>query len=405
MFENILGQEAVVTRIMEDVGTQALPGAVLFNGPEYAGKLSTALELARSLSCTQKNAPWNCSCLSCRQHRVLMSPYTLMLGHRYFADEIRLCGKSLSGDDREGNRYLFLRAVRKLTNRFEPLLWEGEDQKLGKASRIIDEIEESLDPLQPGRPGTGEKERAGILEKLYGETDKLLQLLPADGATVNMIRRLTAWTHISGGDSRKTIIIENAERLNDAASNSLLKILEEPPTKTNFILTTTRLTGLMPTLRSRLRVYTFPQRSQKTEQEVLNRIFRIQGSEYAGLRDVFLGIRTGDELSVTEAAQTLFDLVQNGGEGAYLRLRSFVTAFTALPPQSRREAVRHVLQETGGLFRNCLASPQGEQPHSPEWYQAMLQRIDLQYQRLEGYNIGPETVFEQIFFGGILKDA
>jgi hypothetical protein len=50
---------------------------------------------------------------------------------------------------------------------------------------------------------------------------------------------------------KRVIIIEKAERLSLEAQNALLKTLEEPPKDTLIILTTTHVSGLLPTIRSR----------------------------------------------------------------------------------------------------------------------------------------------------------
>ena len=51
--------------------------------------------------------------------------------------------------------------------------------------------------------------------------------------------------------ARRVFIIDPADRLNVSAANSLLKLLEEPPTLLTTILTTETLHSLLPTIRSR----------------------------------------------------------------------------------------------------------------------------------------------------------
>ena len=55
------------------------------------------------------------------------------------------------------------------------------------------------------------------------------------------------------GDWR-VILIDSVDELNTAASNALLKLLEEPPAKTLFLLVTHQLSNVLPTIRSRTRV-------------------------------------------------------------------------------------------------------------------------------------------------------
>ena len=52
-------------------------------------------------------------------------------------------------------------------------------------------------------------------------------------------------------DRFRVIIIEEAEKLSDEASNALLKILEEPPEGNIFVLTSSQHYQLLPTIRSR----------------------------------------------------------------------------------------------------------------------------------------------------------
>ena len=57
--------------------------------------------------------------------------------------------------------------------------------------------------------------------------------------------------------SHKFIIIESVETLNNAVSNALLKILEEPPRHIIFILLTEQMSALRPTIRSRCQQFIF----------------------------------------------------------------------------------------------------------------------------------------------------
>ena len=50
---------------------------------------------------------------------------------------------------------------------------------------------------------------------------------------------------------RKVVLISDADRMSSAASNSLLKMLEEPPEWARFVLTTNALSQLQATIRSR----------------------------------------------------------------------------------------------------------------------------------------------------------
>lgn len=52
-------------------------------------------------------------------------------------------------------------------------------------------------------------------------------------------------------------IIDDADKMNDSASNALLKTLEEPPASTHIFLITSRVESLLPTIRSRCQTLRF----------------------------------------------------------------------------------------------------------------------------------------------------
>jgi DNA polymerase-3 subunit delta' len=69
---------------------------------------------------------------------------------------------------------------------------------------------------------------------------------------IEQIRDLSDWAALTthrGGP--RVIVIEPAESLNAPASNALLKLLEEPPPRTVFVLVSHRVDETLPTLRSR----------------------------------------------------------------------------------------------------------------------------------------------------------
>ena len=59
--------------------------------------------------------------------------------------------------------------------------------------------------------------------------------------------------HTSAGDGWRIVIIDQADMLNEAAQNAVLKILEEPPARALIVLTTSQPGRLLPTIRSRCR--------------------------------------------------------------------------------------------------------------------------------------------------------
>jgi DNA polymerase-3 subunit gamma/tau len=91
---------------------------------------------------------------------------------------------------------------------------------------------------------------------------------------VAQIRRAAYWGHLAPSGRRKLLVIENADRMQDGARNSLLKTLEEPPDRLTIVLTSSRREAILPTLLSRLRPYRFMKRDEKTEAEVIRKVYK-----------------------------------------------------------------------------------------------------------------------------------
>ena len=72
--------------------------------------------------------------------------------------------------------------------------------------------------------------------------------------------------------ARRLFIVEDADKLNEASSNALLKTLEEPPPTTHLALITSRPAALLPTIRSRCQTLRFaPLAAAEIEAHLLRR--------------------------------------------------------------------------------------------------------------------------------------
>ena len=80
---------------------------------------------------------------------------------------------------------------------------------------------------------------------------------------IELIRELKNFFELSSHkkEGKKVAVIYDAHQMNLAASNALLKILEEPPNNSIVILTTSNLSNLLPTIKSRSRLESFPKPS------------------------------------------------------------------------------------------------------------------------------------------------
>ncbi len=321
MFDNLLFQSAAKL-LEDDILSSKLPGAVLFSGNDSCGKLTAALETARVLSCSASpRGKWSCTCPSCLKHKALVSPNLLLLGPRDCSLEIHAACRafinSVSMNDSHvtATRYLFLRAVRKLENRFHQALWQDSD-KLNKIAVITSELDEYMEELDIEHELPELKDVEKSAQKIVELCEKLESEFLYDSIPVLQIRNLSSWARIGAASGTKVVIIEKAERMLEGVRNALLKILEEPPANTLFILTTSRRNAVMPTILSRLRNYSFSSRTQEQEREIIERVFHdgsvapsTDGSLIQNYLEGFLPVRPE---AIEKRAFDFFDQVFNG---------------------------------------------------------------------------------------------
>ena len=303
MFENVLGQPASLA-LISDIETGVLARAMLFQGPPASGKGTAALELGRVISCEAGydkpgvsgtsaiagKADWNCSCPACSRHRLLLHSDLLCLGPKSFSAEIAasagtfirealapretLAPREASKEATGPGRILFIRSVRKLLARFNPVLWE-DDSRGAKVLPMANSLEESLNELASIKTSAMEESSLkkladGIIKDAY----KLESEGMSDTIPIGQLRRAAYWSRLAPEGRGKLLIIENADRMQDEARNSLLKLLEEPPARLHCVLASSRPGSLLPTIISRLRPYSFHSRGSAIEAEVIRRIFK-----------------------------------------------------------------------------------------------------------------------------------
>ena len=107
---------------------------------------------------------------------------------------------------------------------------------------------------------------------MYTATAKLENFM-YESVPVAQIRRINAWARYRTDSGKKVVILENADKMQEAGRNALLKILEEPPEDVIFVLTTKRRNAVMPTILSRVRTYHFVERKREEEAVVIQRVF------------------------------------------------------------------------------------------------------------------------------------
>ncbi len=120
----------------------------------------------------------------------------------------------------------------------------------GKTStaRILAKALNCIDPSGDGEP-CGSCDSCANFES--GTSMDLVELDAASNNNVANIREITANAALGSPGKRKVYLLDEVHMLTAAASNALLKTLEEPPDHVIFVLATTDPQKVLPTIRSR----------------------------------------------------------------------------------------------------------------------------------------------------------
>ena len=184
---------------------------------------------------------------------------------------------------------------------------------------------------------------------------------------------------------RRFLLVADAERLNPAAQNALLKTLEEPPPATVIFFTTARPEALLETVLSRARLLRTGALEEAACRRVLERL-GLKGAEAAFLAEVALG-SPGRALSfrqvagsVREAADRMLRALEEGLDAAGCARPVTDTLAGLETPAERRLFLRALLSVLGSIYRRRLG-PQGSEPLGSvvscltEAYRAVLQNV------------------------------
>ena len=403
MFDNLLYQP--VSSLLEtDIIQNQLPQSLLLSGKEASGKLTCALEIARILDCTGDEngvkGNWLCQCNSCLKHKQLGATNLIIAGPRDCILEIGAAKKTLinavynQASYLMAARYLFLRSVRKLTLRFSPVLWE-EDDKASKVSSLIAAIDEDMEEILPPR----DLPEISKLEKLVNSIEENCQKLESsylyNSIPVSQVRRLSVWARLTSADtSKKTIIIENADKMQESVRNALLKILEEPPADCMFILTTTNRGAVMPTILSRVRTYNFYQRTVPQQLEVIKRVFHDDDTNFNNISEYLNGFLPVSREQIKNNAKLFFDSLYHGKNPDIQQIAKNLNNFQ--PKLLLRNFLSLVLQEMG-LYLKQENLSQTDLAKRTAYAEKLQKAIQSAYNNITIFNINPVSALETVY--------
>ncbi len=201
LFADVIGLDDLKKRLIQSVKESRVPHAQLFLGPEGCGKLPLALAYAQYINCTNRSESDSCGmCPSCKKFMSLTHPDL---------------------------HFVFPTATTKKVD------------KNPESDLFITEWREYLADCQ------GYADLSDWFVKLDIENKQGI-INVRDAATI--MRKLSFKAYEA---EYKVAIIWMAEKLNAQSANKLLKLIEEPPEKTLFILIAEHQEELLTTIRSR----------------------------------------------------------------------------------------------------------------------------------------------------------
>lgn len=161
---------------------------------------------------------------------------------------------------------------------------------------------------------------------------------PSEVIRIEQVRELQAGLQFHPLEAPvKFAIVDEADRMSESTANSLLKILEEPPPSTHFVLISTMPHALLPTIRSRTSRMDFGPLSDEEIAEVLTRdgkVTRAEAQKIARLSVGSLGAALSCDPDFVNQTMGRFLALMRKGSSADI----FETAdeWSHLPPQQMR---------------------------------------------------------------------
>jgi DNA polymerase-3 subunit delta' len=205
-FSKIPGQTEIISKLLKSVREERVSHAQLFTGPEGCGSLALALAYAGYISCENRKPEDSCgTCKSCIKYEKLIHP------DLHFVFPVI---KKKSSEEAVSDNYI------------------DEWREFVKKSPYFT-LNNWLDSIEVGNA-------QGMI--FASEASEI-------------IRKLSLKTFES---DFKIMIIWLPERMHQAAANKLLKMIEEPPEKTVFLLVSDEPDKVLPTIVSRCQLIKIP---------------------------------------------------------------------------------------------------------------------------------------------------
>ena len=299
-FRDVIGQEEAKRRLIKEAKEGIVAHARLFCGPEGIGKLPLAIAYARYLSCNNPGEDDACGiCPNCIMYNKLAHPDL-----HFVFPVIKKKSKDTVSDD-------YLPEWRDLLNKtpyFNLNIWLEE---MG-----------------------AENQQAQIYVKESDEIIRKLSLKSSQGGY-------------------KIMIIWMPEKMNTECSNKLLKLLEEPPTQTVFLLVSENPDMLLTTIQSRTQRFNLLGIEENKIIEILCTRYGIQENDATNIAHRSEGnfLKALETIHLNEENQLFFELFVSLMRLSYQRKIREMRQWSETVASMGRERQKHFLSYCQRMIR------------------------------------------------------
>jgi DNA polymerase-3 subunit delta' len=347
-FSQIPGQKEIIGKLIRSVKEERVSHAQLFAGPEGCGSLALALAYASYISCENRTETDSCgTCKSCVKYEKMIHP------DLHFVFPV-IKGKKAT--DPVSDNYI-----------------EEWREFVGRSPFFT--LNNWFDFIEVGNA------QGMIFASEAGEIIKKLSLKTFESEF-------------------KIMIIWLPEKLHPASANKLLKMIEEPPEKTLFLLVSEEPDKIIPTILSRCQLVKIPAFSDRDTEKYLIQKYSLPAEKAADLARVSKGniIRAAGLSENEDSSQANLDRFRSLMRFAWKRDVISLISWSEEISSTGREAqknfftfalrlLRENLMMTLGQSKNQLVYLSGEEAKFSENFHPFI-NPDNVYPLSEEFNLG-----------------
>lgn len=312
-FDEVIGQTTVKQRLLKDIEQERIPHALMLCGPRGSGKMPLALALAETLLC----------------------------------EEVVASAPNMFGEEEPPRRVRNEHAVAMVRNLSHPDLHFSFPTIKKKNSSTAPISDDYLKEWREQLKRNCYFDINDWLEDMKAENQQATYYV---GESDSLLRKLAIKSSQGG---RRVVIVWLPERMNQETANKLLKLIEEPPSRTHFIMTCEEPDKVLGTILSRTQRISVPRLSEEEISDALQLRHNLPAELAAELAHVAQGSYTEAQHRMMAGNEEgeFFDLFVQLMRLAYLRKLYDLKIWSEDLAGRGRETQKRFLQYAQRLLR------------------------------------------------------